>query len=126
MADALLSTPVALAGAGIAATLLGVAGAKIKKNADDINPALMGVMGAFVFAAQMVNFSIPGTGSSGHIVGGILLASVLGPWAAFITLSSAALRHWGAISSIWLPCQRLWLIRWYSGHCSVSRQNSGN
>ncbi len=88
MADALLSTPVALAGAGIAATLLGVAGAKIKKNADDINPALMGVMGAFVFAAQMVNFSIPGTGSSGHIVGGILLASVLGPWAAFVTLSS--------------------------------------
>ena len=48
----------------------------------------MGVMGAFIFAAQMLNFSIPGTGSSGHIVGGILLASMLGPWAAFLTLSS--------------------------------------
>lgn len=49
---------------------------------------LMGVMGAFVFAAQMINFAIPGTGSSGHLVGGILLAAVLGPWAAFVTLAS--------------------------------------
>ena len=48
----------------------------------------MGVLGAFVFAAQMINFSIPGTGSSGHIIGGVLLASILGPWAAFITLAS--------------------------------------
>lgn len=88
MADALLSTPVALTGAGVAALLLGIAGSRVKKEASDVNPALMGVMGAFVFAAQMVNFSIPGTGSSGHIVGGVLLASVLGPWAAFITLAS--------------------------------------
>lgn len=88
MADALLSTPVALAGAGIAAVLLGVAGYRIKKNPEKVNPAMMGVMGAFVFAAQMVNFSIPGTGSSGHIVGGILLASLLGQWAGFLTLAS--------------------------------------
>lgn len=49
---------------------------------------LMGVMGALVFAAQMLNFSIPGTGSSGHIVGGVLLAAVLGEWAGFLTLTS--------------------------------------
>ena len=48
----------------------------------------MGVMGAFVFAAQMINFSIPGTGSSGHLVGGILLSAILGPWAALLTLAS--------------------------------------
>ena len=48
----------------------------------------MGVMGAFVFAAQMLNFAIPGTGSSGHIVGGILLCAMLGTRAAFVTLSS--------------------------------------
>ena len=41
----------------------------------------MGVVGAFVFAAQMVNFLIPGTGSSGHIAGGALLAVILDPGA---------------------------------------------
>ena len=41
---------------------------------------------AFVFALQMINFSIPGTGSSGHIVGGILLAALLGPAAGFLAM----------------------------------------
>jgi cobalt/nickel transport system permease protein len=49
---------------------------------------MMGVMGAFVFAAQMVNFSIPGTGSSGHLGGGLLLAIMLGPSAGFVTIAS--------------------------------------
>ncbi len=88
MADALVSTPVALTGAAVAATLLGISGKEIKKNTrPDIVP-LMGVAGAFIFAAQMINFSIPGTGSSGHIVGGVLLAALLGPWAGFLTLAS--------------------------------------
>lgn len=88
MSDALVSTPVAAGGAVIAIGLLAVASSKIKKNRrEDLLP-LMGVLGAFVFAAQMINFSIPGTGSSGHIIGGILLASLLGPWAAFLVLSS--------------------------------------
>lgn len=90
MADALVSTPVA-SGAGIAAiVLLGVAGYKVNK-AKRVNSSivpLMGVLGAFVFAAQMINFTIPGTGSSGHIIGGVLLAAFLGPWAAFLTISS--------------------------------------
>lgn len=49
---------------------------------------LMGIMAAFVFAAQMINFSIPGTGSSGHIGGGLLLAAILGPWAGFLSIST--------------------------------------
>jgi cobalt/nickel transport system permease protein len=52
---------------------------------------LMGVMGAFIFAGQMINFTIPGTGSSGHIGGGVLLAAVLGAWPALITLASVLL-----------------------------------
>lgn len=46
----------------------------------------MGVMGAFVFATQMVNFTIPGTGSSGHLCGGLLLTSILGPYAGFLSM----------------------------------------
>jgi cobalt/nickel transport system permease protein len=48
----------------------------------------MAVSGAFVFAAQMINFTIPGTGSSGHIGGGILLAALLGPAPALLTLTA--------------------------------------
>lgn len=88
MADALVSPPVAITAGVAAATLIVVASRKVSRiRRDDILP-LMGVMGAFVFAAQMINFSIPGTGSSGHIIGGVLLAALMGPWAAFIALAS--------------------------------------
>lgn len=88
MADALVSPPVAAVAGVAAASLLVVATRKVAKSKrTDIIP-LMGVMGAFVFAAQMINFSIPGTGSSGHIIGGVLLAAFLGPWAAYLTLCS--------------------------------------
>lgn len=88
MADALVSPAVAGGAALVAATLIGVAVSKVKKSKRTDLTALMGVGGAFVFAAQMINFSIPATGSSGHIVGGVLLAAILGPWAAFLTLCS--------------------------------------
>lgn len=45
----------------------------------------------FVFALQMINFSIPSTGSSGHIVGGLLLAALLGPYAGFLAICSILL-----------------------------------
>ena len=95
MSDALVSPAVAAVAGTVSLTLLGTAILKTKRQQNENQTTqgerivpLMGVMGAFVFAAQMINFSIPGTGSSGHIVGGILLSAVLGPWAAFITLSS--------------------------------------
>lgn len=88
MADALVSPAVAVGAGAVAATMIAVAATKVKQiRRDDIVP-LMGVMGAFVFAAQMINFTIPGTGSSGHVIGGVLLSAVLGPWAAFLTLCS--------------------------------------
>lgn len=88
MSDAMLSPEVAIAADIAAGALLVIAGSKLKKsNRDNLVP-LMGVTGAFIFAAQMVNFAIPGTGSSGHIVGGVLLAALLGPWAGFLTLAS--------------------------------------
>lgn len=88
MSDGLISTPVAAVAAVAAAALIGVAGAKVKKDTRPGLVSLTAVLGAFVFAAQMINFSIPGTGSSGHIIGGVLLAAFLGPWAAFLALSS--------------------------------------
>lgn len=91
MADALLSPVV---GGAMWALTAGVTSYSVKKLQNDIDEKievdnkipLMGVMGAFVFASQMINFTIPGTGSSGHIGGGILLAAVLGPYAGFLTM----------------------------------------
>ncbi len=88
MADALVSPAV---GATMAVTSAAVAAYCAKKVREENDPAkvpLMGVMGAFVFAAQMVNFTIPGTGSSGHLGGGLILAIVLGPEAAVLVMAS--------------------------------------
>jgi cobalt/nickel transport system permease protein len=88
MADALLSPGTGvLMWLGSCATL-GVAAKRVQQRADDRLVPLMGMLGAFVFAVQMVNFSIPGTGSSGHLGGGLLLAILLGPHAAFVVVAS--------------------------------------
>ncbi len=88
MADALISPAV---GGIMWAASVGAAAYSIKKTGNDIEQKkipVMGVMGAFVFAAQMINFSIPMTGSSGHIGGGMLLSILLGPYAGFLTMAS--------------------------------------
>lgn len=86
MADALI-TPV-VAGAMYICSA-GAARYSVKKLSLENDPKkipLMGIMGAFVFAAQMINFTIPGTGSSGHLCGGMLLSAILGPYAGFLTM----------------------------------------
>jgi len=88
MADALLS-PVVGGGMWVAsAGTIAYCARKVRDELDDSRVPLMGVLGAFIFAAQMINFSIPATGSSGHLGGGLLLAILLGPYAAFLTIAS--------------------------------------
>ena len=48
---------------------------------------LMGVLAAFIFAAQMLNFTVAG-GTSGHLIGGTLAAVLLGPWAGILTMTT--------------------------------------
>lgn len=95
MSDALLSPAVAAVTGAIAISLITIAIRRVGQDSADENSRhrrsllpLMGIMGAFVFAAQMINFTIPATGSSGHLIGGILLAAMLGPWAGFLTLTA--------------------------------------
>ena len=92
MADALLSPAVAGTMYVASATMAGVSIYKLKKE-DRLNPngntkrlPTMAVMSALVFAGQMINYTIPGTGSSGHLCGGMLLSSVLGPFAGFLSM----------------------------------------
>lgn len=88
MADALLSPTVGAAFWVASGAALAWSARHVKQSdRRDLVP-LMGVLGAFVFAAMMINFTIPGTGSSGHLGGGLLLSILLGPHAALIVMAS--------------------------------------
>ncbi len=90
MGDVLISPEV---GGTMLAAAVGVTAVSIKKvkEMDEKKLPLMGVMAAFVFASQMINFTIPGTGSSGHLGGGLLLAILLGPYAGFLSMAAILL-----------------------------------
>lgn len=88
MADALLSPAVGGAMWAVSAGTIAYCSGKVRNELDNSKIPLMGVLGAFIFAAQMINFTIPVTGSSGHLGGGLLLAIILGPYAAFLTIAS--------------------------------------
>ncbi|MBF0303118.1 MAG: energy-coupling factor ABC transporter permease [Desulfamplus sp.] len=88
MADALISPAVGGTMWAVTAGLIGYCSKKVKDEMDDQKIPLMGVLGAFIFAAQMINFTIPVTGSSGHLGGGMILAVLLGPHIAFLTMAS--------------------------------------
>ncbi|MDR0868721.1 MAG: energy-coupling factor ABC transporter permease [Planctomycetota bacterium] len=85
MGDALLSPAV---GGGMWVLSAAALGCAVKATGrDDKKVPMMSVLGAFIFAGQMINFTIPGTGSSGHIGGGILLAALLGAGPALLALA---------------------------------------
>ena len=86
MADALVSPAVAGTMYACSAAAAAYSVKKVREENDPAKIPIMGVMGAFVFAAQMINFTIPGTGSSGHLCGGMLLSALLGPEGGFLTM----------------------------------------
>lgn len=85
--DAILDTPVWAAMSVASVPAVGWMARKAKLDVDESRLPLLGVMGAFVFAAQMVNFPV-GVGTSGHLLGGALLAITLGPAAAAIVMTA--------------------------------------
>lgn len=88
MADALISPAVGGTLWAASAGILAWSARRIKQSLSGHLVPMMGVLGAFIFAAQMINFTIPGTGSSGHLGGGLILAALLGPHAAFLVMAS--------------------------------------
>ncbi|HDD54810.1 MAG TPA: cobalamin biosynthesis protein CbiM [Chloroflexi bacterium] len=71
----------------ITIVMVGLAVSKTNKSLGEKQVPLMGVMAAFIFAAQMLNFPIAG-GTSGHFLGGALAAIVLGPWAGILVMTA--------------------------------------
>lgn len=82
--DGFLNVPVSLVGWLLAAAFIGFALRQTRPAEREI--PLMGILAAFIFAAQMINFPVAG-GTSGHLVGGTLAAILLGPWAAVIVMT---------------------------------------
>ena len=84
--DGFLSIAVSLITWAITIVILSIAVKRTEK-LDEKQVPLMGVMAAFIFAAQMINFPIAG-GTSGHLLGGALAAIMLGPWAGMLVMSA--------------------------------------
>jgi cobalt/nickel transport system permease protein len=87
--DGFLSAPVWVGAAVASAAAIGVSTRKIgqAEELEGRQVPLMGVVGAFIFAAQMVNFPIA-SGTSGHLGGGVLAALLLGPWAGTLIMAA--------------------------------------
>ncbi len=85
--DNFLSIAVSLICWAITAVTLGIAISRTNKSLGEKQVPLMGVMAAFIFAAQMINFPVLG-GTSGHLLGGVLAAITLGPWAGMLVMTA--------------------------------------
>ena len=86
MADALLAPAVAATMYVASGAAAGVSIHELKKDDEPQKLPVMAVTAALVFAGQMINYTIPGTGSSGHMCGGMLLSALLGPYAGFLSM----------------------------------------
>ncbi len=84
--DGFLSLPVSLVTWAISIALIALALRQVKVDYQDRAVPLMGICAAFIFAAQMINFPIPG-GTSGHLLGGTLAGVLLGPWAGTLVMT---------------------------------------
>lgn len=84
--DGLLDLKTCTATTVVSAGFLGYALRQIRLDKGIQNAPLMGVVAACLFAAQMLNFPIPG-GTSGHLLGGVLAAVMLGPWSGLVVVT---------------------------------------
>ncbi len=84
--DRFLSVPISILFWVVIAVVVGISVKRTNRTLDERSVPLMGVMAAFIFAAQMFNFQVAG-GTSGHLLGGVLAAVLLGPWAATLVMT---------------------------------------
>lgn len=85
--DGFLSIIISVICWAITVGVLGIAISRTNKSLGEKQVPLMGVMAAFIFAAQMINFPVAG-GTSGHLLGGALAAITLGPWAGMLVMTA--------------------------------------
>ncbi len=84
--DGFLDAPTSAATGAVAVVCVGAALVRARKELDDKTAPMVGLVAAFIFAAQMITFPV-GVGTSGHLMGGALAAVLVGPWTAILCLS---------------------------------------
>jgi cobalt/nickel transport system permease protein len=85
--DGFVSVPIAIAMWIVTGIVVAFAVRRTNRHLDERAVPLLGVMAAFIFAAQMFNFPVVG-GTSGHLLGGVLAAVLLGPWAGTLVMTA--------------------------------------
>ena len=91
ISDGVLSSEVCLATSALAISAVGVSWYKLRSATDAPTAGQVGATAALIFAGQMVNFSLPGLPASGHLLGGVLAAALLGPWAGCLAVAAVLL-----------------------------------
>jgi cobalt/nickel transport system permease protein len=86
MSDGLVNAPTAGAFGLVAVLGLVLAGVRARSDLDDRTAPMAGLVTAFVFAVQMINFPIL-PGASGHLLGGALVAILVGPWVGSLCIA---------------------------------------
>ncbi len=92
--DGFLSAPVCAATGAVSLGAVGYSVRRLKDSLSERTIPLTGMMSAMVFAGQMINFPIPGALVSGHLMGGVLAAVILGPWAGCVALTLVLVVQW--------------------------------
>ena len=118
--DGFLSTPVALVGWVLTVAAIGYALRQTRGQMGEKQIPLMGVLAAFIFAAQAINFPVAG-GTSGHLLGGTLAAIILGPWAAVLIMTSviavqALVFQDGGLIALGFNVVNMGIITAFTGH----------
>ncbi len=86
MSDGLIDAPTSLLFGGVAVVGIAIAAAGSRRDLDDRTAPMAGLVAAFIFATQMLNFPVlPGV--SGHLLGGALAAILVGPWTGALCIT---------------------------------------
>ena len=118
--DGYLGPPTYLAGFAACAPLWAIAARKLKETLDARRTPLLAISAAFTFLVMMFNIPLPG-GSTGHAVGGVLIAIVVGPWGAMLSVSialviQALLFGDGGITAIGANCFNIAFVMPFTGY----------
>jgi len=120
MSDGLVNAPTSLAFGLLAALVLAVAVRRARVDLDDRTAPMAGLVTAFVFAVQMINFPIL-PGASGHLLGGALVAILVGPWVgslciAIVLVVQSILFADGGLTALGLNVTNMAIVGVFTGY----------